>query len=166
MRGLFGSRAVGYKTLTLRYLWGSAPYLHDGGVAVALRPEVAPAGDDLKTLLSRPISEKLYGMASLLAYREAAQSGGPWPNAALSLQALLLECERQRVIVQNAAPLMAVPIGGADNPLGAPAKTSAESLGVQGVGHDFYLDDEPGGERITALIAFLLSLDDAPSELP
>ena len=166
VRGLFGSRAVGYKTLTLRYLWGSAPYLHDGGVAVALRPGVAPAGDDLKTLLSRPISDKLYGMASLLAYREAAQSGGPWPNAALSLQALLLECERQRVMVQNAAPLMPVPIGGADNPLGAPAKTSAESLGVQGVGHDFYIDDEPGGERITALIAFLLSLDDAPSELP
>jgi hypothetical protein len=28
------------------------------------------------------------------------------------------------------------------------------------------VEDEPGGERITALIAFLLALDDAPGQLP
>jgi mono/diheme cytochrome c family protein len=164
--GFLGSRPLGYKTLTLRYVWGSAPYLHDGGVAVGLRPGAAPSGDDLKALLSRPATDKLYGMASLLAERERAQSGGPWPNAALSLQALLLATERERVIRNNRSPIMPVPIGNADNPLGAPATTSADLLGVQGIGHEHYVDDVPGGDRITSLVAFLLSLDDAPAELP
>jgi hypothetical protein len=37
---------------------------------------------------------------------------------------------------------------------------------VEGRGHDFWIEDEPGGERITALVAFLLALDDAPGQLP
>jgi hypothetical protein len=40
------------------------------------------------------------------------------------------------------------------------------SLGVSGVGHEYFIRDEPGGERITALVAFLLALDDKPCELP
>lgn len=166
LRGLFGSRPMGYKTLTLRYLWGSAPYLHDGGVAVGLRPGAAAAGDDLRTLLARPEADKMYGMAPLLAYREESQSGGPWPNAALSLQALLLQAERARVIAGNRAATMPVPIGSADNPLKAPAKVSLLSLGAEGRGHEFWIDDVPGGERVSALVAFLLALDDAPGQLP
>ena len=164
VNGLFGTRAVGYKTLTLRYLWGSAPYLHDGGVAVAIRPGAAPAGDDLRALLLRPTADKLYGMGSLLSYRETHQTNEPWPNAALSLQALLLRSERERVLADNRASVMPVPIGTADNPLGAPATTNLNSLGVEGSGHEFYIDDTPGGEHVTALVAFLLALDDAPND--
>jgi hypothetical protein len=166
LQGLFGARPVGYKTLTLRYLWGSAPYLHDGGVAVALRPGTAPAGDDLRALLARPAEDKLYGMAPILLYREEHQSGEPWSNAALSLQALLLESERRELIATSRANLMPVPIGSADNPLGAPEKTSLAMLGVEGIGHEFWIDDVPGGERVSSLVAFLLALDDAPGELP
>jgi hypothetical protein len=164
--GLLGTRKVGYKTLTLRYLWGSAPYLHDGGVAVALRPGKSAAGDDLRALLARPAADKMYGMASLLAYREDNQSGEPWPNAALSLQALLLESERARVLADNRSASMTVPIGSAANPFQAPAKVSLVSLGVEGRGHEFWIDDVPGGEQISALVAFLLALDDAPGDLP
>jgi hypothetical protein len=165
-RGLFGDEVVGYKTLTLRYLWGSAPYLHDGGVGVGLAPGAAQAGDDLRALLRRSSAERLFGMGPILAHREAQQSSGPWPNAALSLQALLLESERRRVVEGNRASILPVPIGSADNPLGAPAHISLALLGVEGRGHDFWIEDEPGGERITALVAFLLALDDAPGQLP
>jgi hypothetical protein len=165
-RGLFGDPVVGYKTMTLRYLWGSAPYLHDGGVGVGLAPGAAPAGDDLRALLARPAADKLYGMSPILAWREEHESSGPWPNAALSLQALLLEGERRKVIEGNHQALMPVAIGAAENPLGAPAHVSLALLGVEGRGHDFWVDDEPGGERITSLVAFLLALDDAPGELP
>ncbi len=164
--GLLGSRAVGYKTVTLRFVWGSAPYLHDGGVGVALAPGVAPAGDDLQALLRRPATDKLYGMASILEHREQRPTTAPWPNAALSLQALVLQKERARVLVDNRAVVLPVPVGGADNPLKAPARVSLASLGVEGMGHEFWIDDEPGGERVTALVAFLLALDDAPGELP
>jgi mono/diheme cytochrome c family protein len=164
--GFIGSRPVGYKTLTLRYLWGSAPYLHDGGVAVTLRPGTAPPGDDLARLLARPEADKWYGMGTLLAYREKQQVGEPWPNAALSLQALLLRSEREKVLADNRRFSLEVPIGHADNPLGAPRTVSMVLLGVEGTGHEFWIDDTPGGERITALIAFLLALDDAPAELP
>lgn len=166
LNGLFGTRAVGYKTLQLRYLWGSAPYLHDGGVAVALKPGAAPAGDDLKALLARPQADKLYGMGSLLAYRETNQTGGPWPNAALSLQALVLASERALAVADNRARVMPVPIGDADNPLHAPGVTSLAELGVEGVGHEYFIDDVPGGEDVSALVAFLLALDDEPGVLP
>jgi hypothetical protein len=164
LRGLFGTRPVGYKTLTLRYLWGSAPYLHDGGVAVSLRPGSVPAEDRLETLLARGEADKMYGMASLLAYREQHQTGEPWPNAALSLQGLLLRSEREKILADNRAPIVPVPTGSADNPLNAPSTTSLALLGVQGIGHEFWVNDVPGGERITSLVAFLLALDDDPSD--
>jgi hypothetical protein len=40
------------------------------------------------------------------------------------------------------------------------------SLGAEGRGHEFWIDDVPGGERVSALVAFLLALDDAPGQLP
>jgi len=163
---LFGSRPVGYKTLTLRHLWASPPYLHDGGVAVALRPGTAPPGDELSALLRRPDADKLYGTGAILVEREEKQAGGPWPDAALSLQALLLERERARVLEGNHALVMPTPRGGSDNPLDAPEVTNIVARGVEGRGHEFWIEDEPGGERITALVAFLLALDDKPGELP
>jgi hypothetical protein len=163
--GLFGTRPVGYKSLTLRHLWGSAPYLHDGGVGVALKPGVSPADADLVRLLQRPVSDQLQGTGPILAYREEHQTAGPWPNAALSLQALLLEAVRENVLANNQAPLMAVPKAAGEQ-LSVPERVSIASLGVEGQGHAFWIDDVPGGPRVSALIAFLLSLDDNPGELP
>jgi hypothetical protein len=145
---------------------GSPPYLHDGGVAVALRPGSAPPEVDLAALLRRPDSDKLYGTASILAQRETQQTSGPWANAALSLQALLLEKERAKVLEHNHALILPTPRGGTDNPLDAPEVTNLVARGVEGRGHRFWIDDEPGGERVTALVAFLLAMDDHPGELP
>ncbi len=153
--GLFGERKAGYKTLTLRYLWGSAPYLHDGGVGVSLDPAGPPAGDDLRALLSR--QDKLYGVARALYYRETNQA--PWlrSDAALSLQALLLKSERAKVLTANQND-KAFPVPGLNETF------TINQVGVEGVGHDFYIDDVPGGERISALVAFLLALDDCPGQ--
>jgi hypothetical protein len=167
LRGLFGDQVVGYKTTHLRYLWGSAPYLHDGGVGVAIAPTSAVDRDDLAQVLKLSNSEKMFGMGPILAYQEANPKQWLRADAALSLQALLLRAEREQVLAQRHTPLVPVPgIGQSENPLGAPARVSAEQLGISGAGHEFYIEDAPGGERITALVAFLLALDDAPSALP
>jgi hypothetical protein len=150
-----GLRRVGYKTLTLRYVWGSAPYLHDGGVGVAPVPD-APSASTLKAHLARP--DKVHGTGPILAYREAAPDSHYRADAALSLQALLLRSERKKVLRGNVAPVLPIP--------GTERKLSAAELGIEGIGHAFYLDDEPGGDDVTALVAFLLALDDHPGILP
>lgn len=163
VNGLLGTnKHVGYKTIALRHLWGSAPYLHDGGVGVTLKPDTAPPGDDLQALLRRPTQDKIYGMGEILARFEATPTSRIRANAALSLQALLLRSERAQVIEQNQtrnvpvrAPLCEVPM-----------TVSMVLLGVEGIGHEFFLDDTPGGDDVTALVAFLLALDDNPGELP
>ena len=166
--GLLGERVVGYKTMQLRYLWGSAPYLHDGGVGVCLQPTAAPAGDDLQALLRRPARDKWYGMGRVLAQRERDPERVLRADAALSLQALLLQSERARVIEANAQLVFPAPRGVAgptafDEPI--PEKLSMNQLGVYGTGHEFWVDDEPGGNTITPLIAFLLALDDDPGDV-
>ena len=154
---MFGSNErYGYKVVTLRYLWGTAPYLHDGGVAVGLRPEAGPAGDDLQTLLKRADADKVYGAGQVLAIREAQPESYYRANAALSLQALLLKGEREKVIAANKEPSFPVP--------GTAERVSGEAMNVQGVGHEQYIQDTPGGENITALVAFLLALDDEPGK--
>jgi hypothetical protein len=150
-----GLRRVGYKTVTLRYVWGSAPYLHDGGVGVAAMPNGAPARD-LGSHLGR--ADKVHGTGPILAYREAAPDSHYRADAALSLQALLLRSERKKVLAGNRAPVLVVP--------GTDRKMSGADLGIEGVGHSFFIDDEPGGEAVTALVAFLLALDDEPGALP
>jgi hypothetical protein len=150
----FGGERTGYKVVTLRYLWGSAPYLHDGGVAVTLRPELQATGDDLQNLLRRSDSEKIFGVAQILAARDANPASYARANAALSLQALLLSSERDKVIAANKAGVHEIP--------GGSARVSMASIHIQGVGHNFWVNDEAGGDRITALVAFLLSLDDDP----
>jgi hypothetical protein len=152
---LFGSeQKFGYKVVTLRNLWGTAPYLHDGGVGVSLQPGSAPPGDDVQALLNRPEQDKLYGMGQILTYREANPDSYLRPNAALSLQALLLGSEREKVIAANRVPVY--PVNGSTE------RVSMASMNVQGIGHEKYIDDHPGGEKITALVAFLLALDDDP----
>jgi len=152
----FEGERPGYKVVTLRYLWGSAPYLHDGGVGVALRPDSPPPGDDLGSLLRRPEGDKLYGIAKILSYREANPDSYLRANAALSLQALLLESERKILIDQNQKAPYPIP--------GSSESITMDKMHIQGVGHEFWIKDEPGGDTITALVAFLLALDDDPGQ--
>jgi hypothetical protein len=167
LRGFFGNQVIGYKTTHLRYLWGSPPYLHDGGVGIAISPDSAVDGEDLALVLRLRQSDKIYGMGRILAYEEANPDRLVRADAALSLQGLLLRSERARIVEQRNAPVIPVPgYGRSENPLGVPEFVSASHLGIEGIGHDFYIDDVPGGERITALIAFLLSIDDDPGDLP
>jgi hypothetical protein len=154
IRSWFAGKRAGYKVVTLRYVWGSAPYLHDGGIGVTLKPDAAPAGDDLQSLLRRPESEKMYGIGQILAAREANPSAYLRPNAALSLQALLLKSERDKVIASNKDRVYPVP-GKAD-------RVSMASMRIQGIGHEIWIEDQPGGDKVTALVAFLLALDDEP----
>ncbi len=154
---IFGSKQVyGYKVVTLRYLWGTAPYLHDGSVGVALAPGYTDSTADLQTLLSTATSNKLYGMGQILAYRENNSESYLRPNAALSLQALLLKPEREKIIAANKEE--SYPIIGTQN------KIAFNHMNILGIGHDKYIDDVPGGEKITALVAFLLALDDVPGD--
>jgi len=134
-------------------VWGSAPYLHDGGVGVTLRPGNTP-GDDLQALLRTPGEQKMYGMGQILAEREAHPETWLRPNAALSLQAVVLKSERDRVIQANREPSYPVP--------GRNERFPMTSMRVQGIGHEFWIDDQLGGDRVTALVAFLLALDDDP----
>ena len=153
----FGSKQTyGYKVVTLRYLWGTAPYLHDGGVGVTVKPGSKVEEEDLQILLSTPENYKLYGMGEILSYRENVPDSYLRPNAALSLQALLLKSEREKVIESNKTEHY--PITGTDK------KLALANMNIQGVGHNNYVDDVPGGEKITALVAFLLALDDKPGE--
>ena len=166
-KGFFGNKAAGYKTLTLRNLWDTPPYLHDGGVGVTLRPDVKPAEDDLQALLRRPPCDKIYGVGGILEAYEREPARALRANAALSLQALLLKSERVEVLRENHSPR--VPVlgrcaGGTSGPACAQARLSAAQMGLSGKGHEYWVDDFPGGNRITALIAFLLALDDHPGK--
>ena len=168
LQGLMSVQSVGYKTTGLRYLWGSAPYLHDGGVGVGLRPGSKPPEDELAALLARAGSpDVIYGMGELLTLSEPNPHAGAKANAALSLQALVLKSERQKVIASNAEPRYKLwagtsTVGGA-KPV---TEVSMASMAIAGVGHDFYIEDKPGGADVTALVAFLLALDDCPRDLP
>ena len=86
-------------------------------------------------------------------------------NAALSLQALLLKSERVIVLRENSSPRVPVPgqcEGGGHAPACKELRLPVAKLGVSGKGHEYWVDDFPGGKRITALIAFLLAIDDSP----
>ena len=154
LAGLFAGKKPGYKTVTLRYLWGSAPYLHDGGVGVTLQPGAAPQGVDLQRLLSRPDTDKLYGIAQILTYRDAHPETWLRPNAALSLQALLLQSERLKVISANEERAYPVP--------GRTDSIPIAAMHIHGIGHPYWINDAPGGDTVTALVAFLLALDNDP----
>jgi hypothetical protein len=173
LRGFLGDPRVGYKTATLRNLWATAPYLHDGSVGVAFAPGVTPPPDlRARLLAARDRAAVVYGMGPILDAFEQGQYGARgeiWrrPDAALSLQALLLEPERRKIVASSRALTVHVSPGGVW-PAGGPSpeRISMASVGVSGVGHEFWVHDVAGGDRITALVAFLLALDDRPCELP
>jgi hypothetical protein len=107
-------------------------------------------------------------MGAILAYRERYPESNLRADAALSLQALLLQSERARVIAANRVPAypVAVGIGGPNAFDEVPAEqVSVDQLGLSGIGHEFFIDDVPGGDDVTALVAFLLALDDEPGSL-
>jgi hypothetical protein len=183
--GFFRDQRVGYKTSTLRNLWSTPPYLHDGSVGVTFPSDDDPPPADLRQRLRAAQTDPrvVYGMGTILGAFEERQLNPrrhadgtpivePWrrPDPALSLQALLLESERRKIVASNRRSSVRVPPGAIDLS-GDPGKPAPEwipmvSLGVSGIGHEFWVDDVPGGDRITALVAFLLALDDKPCELP
>jgi hypothetical protein len=134
-----------------------------------LRPGT-PEGTNLQALLQRAGSEAvIYGMGEILSLGARSPTSSPKTNAALSLQALVLRAERERVIAANELENYEVPAGSTmDVVRGGPPieRVSMRSIGIAGYGHDFYISDVVGGDRVTALVAYLLSLDDCPRQLP
>ncbi len=126
----------GYKTTSLRGLYLSAPYLHDGGVAVREGSlEVARNGR------FRVVDPSGLGLTGTL-------SQGLPADAASSLRALLDRELREQVIQANKA-----------NPALDPERSN-----LDGTGHEFYVDTEAGFNyrQQEDLINFLLALDDNP----
>jgi hypothetical protein len=124
----------GYKTTSLRGLYLSAPYLHDGGAAVragSLKVDsngsftvVDPTGLGLTGTLSRALPA----------------------DAASSLRALL-DCKLRALVVK----------ANKVNP-------ALVRSNLDGTGHDFYVDGQAGftPNQQTDLVNFLLALDDNP----
>ncbi len=124
----------GYKTTPLRGLYLSAPYLHDGGVAVrAGALQVKPDGS------FTVVDQSGLGLPGTLVISKPADS-------ASSLRALLDRRLRAQVVAINKA----IPALSYDN--------------LDGTGHDFYVDRAAGftsGQQAD-LINFLLALDNDP----
>ena len=141
--------------------------MHDGGVGVAIALGSSVDRDDLKQVLALAPAQKVYGMGRILAVEERNPGQRLRPDAALSLQSLLLRQERAEMLARQNDRVIPVPgLPGSENPLGAPAAVSAAELGIIGKGHEFFIDDVPGGKDITALVAYLLSIDDDPFDAP
>lgn len=127
----------GYKTLSLRGIYLSAPYLHDGGVAVG--PDALAFGED--------------GAFQVVAANQLGLSGtlarGQLPDARNSLYALVDRTLRAQVIAANKAD---------------PALVSSN---LDGTGHEFYVDAAAGysPQQQQDLVNFMLSLDDNPGQL-
>jgi Di-haem oxidoreductase, putative peroxidase len=128
----------GYKTTTLRGLYFSAPYLHDGGVAVR-EGSLKPSWDGRFKLVD-PSGLGLTGTKSL----------GLPADPASSLRALLDRKLRQKVVRSNKL-----------NPALSPERSN-----LDGTGHEFYVDNQTGfnPQQQTDLINFLLALDDDPGK--
>jgi hypothetical protein len=124
----------GYKTTSLRGLYFSAPYLHDGGVAV--RAGTLKAGPQGRFFVANPTGLGLPGTLSQ----------GILPDSASSLRALVDRRLRGRVIAVNQA------------------SQTLKRMNLDGTGHNFYVDDAAGftPTQQTDLVNFLLALDDNP----
>ncbi|MCC5635291.1 hypothetical protein LC593_05365 [Nostoc sp. CHAB 5844] len=126
----------GYKTTTLRGLYFSAPYLHDGGVAVR--------EGSLKVFWDgryRVVDPSGLGLTGTL-------SRGIPADPASSLRALLDRQLREQVVRANKL-----------NPALSPQRSN-----LDGTGHEFYVDNQTrfSIQQQTDLINFLLALDDDP----
>ncbi|MBD2440133.1 di-heme oxidoredictase family protein [Nostoc sp. FACHB-110] len=126
----------GYKTTTLRGLYFSPPYLHDGGVAVR-QGSLKVFGDGRFQV----IDPKGLGLTGTL-------SQGLPADSASSLRALLDRRLREQVVSANKK-----------NPALSPQRSN-----LDGTGHEFYVDYQSGfsSQQQTDLINFLLALDDDP----
>lgn len=124
----------GYKTTSLLGLYLTAPYLHDGGVAVRAGA-IQVALDDSFTV----VDPSGLGLTGTLSQAIPADS-------ASSLRALLDRQLRVQVIAANQA-----------NP-------ALVRSNLSGTGHEFYVDQEAGFTPVqqTDLINFLLALDNNP----
>ncbi|MDF5735037.1 MULTISPECIES: di-heme oxidoredictase family protein [unclassified Nostoc] len=124
----------GYKTTTLRGLYVSAPYLHDGGAAVAAGSLKVDSNGSFTV-----VNKSGLGLSGTL-------SQGIPADAASSLRALVDRDLRALVVKANKA-----------NP-------SLVRSNLDGTGHYFYVDKQAGfnSNQQTDLINFLLALDDNP----
>ena len=132
----------GYKTTTLRGLWFTAPYLHDGGVSIA--PGALVAGPHGWFVPAEIVGGAPVGFGSPYTTVQALPA-----DPANSLRALLDRTLRAEVVAVNAG------YNGGKLTL----------INIQGVGHDFYVDAESGWAtpaNQTDLINFLLALDNDP----
>ncbi|WP_243146631.1 di-heme oxidoredictase family protein [Scytonema sp. UIC 10036] len=125
----------GYKTTSLRGLYLSAPYLHDGGVAVR-EGSLDFAQDGSFTV----VDNSGLGLTGTLSQAKGA-------DAASSLRALVDRELRALVITANKA-----------NP-------ALVSNNLDGTGHNFYVDEQAGfsPQQQADLVNFMLALDDDPS---
>jgi hypothetical protein len=124
----------GYKTPPLRGLYLSAPYLHDGGVAVLTGSLMFNSDGSFVVVNSAGL-----GLPGTLAR-------GVGADAASSLRALLDSKLRQQVIAANH---------------NSPALINSN---LDGTGHNFYVDPTTSFSytQQSDLVNFLLSLDDNP----
>ncbi len=128
----------GFKVQHLIGLYTSAPYLHDGGVAATATALQQQADGSYD--VAKPDE---MGMAGTLM-----QNRSPDPEA--SLRVLVDRKLRQVAVAANR-----------DHP-------DLQTTHVDGSGHEYWVDQQAGfgSADQTALIQFLLSLDDKPSVLP
>ncbi len=124
----------GYKTTSLRGLYLSAPYLHDGGVSVRAGSLKVNSNGSFEV-----IDKSGLGLTGTLSQSIPA-------DAASSLRALVDRNLRALVVKANKA-----------NP-------SLVRSNLDGTGHNFYVDRQAGFNfnQQTDLINFLLALDDDP----
>jgi Di-haem oxidoreductase, putative peroxidase len=124
----------GYKTTTLRGLYLSAPYLHDGGAAVGAGSLSVNSNGSFNV-----VDPSGLGLTGTLSQGKPA-------DAASSLRALVDRQLRALVVKANQA-----------NP-------ALVRSNLDGTGHDFYVDRQAGfnPNQQTDLINFLLALDDNP----
>ncbi|MGV0023783.1 hypothetical protein [Phormidesmis priestleyi] len=124
----------GYKTPSLRGLYLTAPYLHDGGVAV--RKGALQVGADGSFSIADPTGLGLSGTLSQAIPADPADS----------LRALLDRSLRTQVIAVNRS-----------NP-------ALQLSNLDGTGHEFYVDATTGfsPSQQNDLVNFLLALDDNP----
>lgn len=126
----------GYKTLPLRTLFLSAPYLHDGGVAVG--QEALQFKEDGSFVVVNAAGLGLPGTLSQ----------GKLPDPASSLRALVDRDLRSAVIAANQS---------------SPGLVNSN---LDGTGHAFYVDAAAGysPQDQADLVNFLLALDDHPGK--
>ena len=129
---------AGYKVPSLIGLYLTAPYLHDGGVAA--RVSALQQNAEGRFIVAQ--AEHM-GIAGTLLQ-------GELPDPATSLRVLVDRTLRQAAIDTNRA-----------NP-------DLQMANIDGRGHEYWVDAAAGftPDEQTALIQFLLSLDDDPAVLP